>query len=257
MMLIDATNMPNFCRFLKGDVRTCDPVFMVEGFDSETEDRSVINVRKHEERALETPTGTYATFLMHEPGLKAGRDAYSIREKGQSAVDLYSQPYAIFKRVNPTSLVGYYNRWNPYDLAALDVSLFSNFEDDCCDYFAPSAYVKNISLKEFAARIKFIVTWLKARSDKPVYLCAWHMTEQKGQPRRYMNVFEMDAYLMALQESGADGVIWWAGWSEGIRGDNITNNFLYYEYWNDRKRYGHVESAWAESFLNVRWGEAA
>tara|TARA_Y100000310_G_C20454354_1_gene702318 strand:+ start:80 stop:871 length:792 start_codon:yes stop_codon:yes gene_type:complete len=262
MKFINASMMPRLDYFIRGPVVKGESVWMRQCWTDEEPGYGEIDVDGHEIRAQGVKPDVEVIHLLHERGQYAGRDKYDILTDHEAAWSLFHLAYSIFKGEHPNKLIGFYDQWDAIRLSMLDTDIFDSFAPHskdalrCFDFFMPSAYL-NKSLREFAAQVRYQVEWLRSRSRAPIYLCAWHKGKGKGDGyARYLTPVEMDAYLDALQNSGADGVIWWAGRKEGINamdGEGSTNKALKLKAWNHKWRFGTYANAWAEAFNNYRW----
>ena len=270
MKFIDASEMTYLEYFVRGNVKKGESVWMGDnwtGVDS-SHDYGTIDAFGHNARADTVRTDVEFIHLLHERGANQGRHKYDLLTNAADAIGLFKGAYNIYKAKHPNKLISFYDQWDAIRLNTDSLDDFdalskssggSNPNTRAWDFFMPKSYLTK-PLREFEASIKYNVQWLRERSRLPIYLCAWHQTKQKNDNNsRYMSRVESDAYLGALQDSGADGVIWWAGKSEGIQTtdttapDGTTNTALKLKSWNHKSRYGSIESSWVEAFGNFQW----
>jgi len=263
MKFINASMMPRLDYFVRGRSVPAESVWMDECWrDNQAADFGQIDEVGHTTRANEVSPDVEFIHLMHERGNSSGRHLYDILEHSADAFVLFQQAYKIFKNRHADKLIGFYDQYDALRLGHMGVDVFDRFAPHnkdslrCFDFFMPRAYL-DAPLPEFVAAINYKVEWLRSRSRSPIYLCATHKTRPPGKKDfRYMSPAEMDVYLSVLQESGADGVIWWAWNVEGTNnsnGEGTTNKSLKLKAWNHKWRYKQEENAWAEAFMDYTW----
>lgn len=230
--------------------------WMEEFFETPSADRSVIDPERHRAVFSTIPSSVKYCMPGHEVGTAAGREAYDLVREPVTALSLFIQVLQIARGERSDIQYGFYNllQAEAHDDAAMDVL------DELAhwvDFFAPNAYLRQKSMPEFAARLKLRVAWLKQRwPKKPVYLTAWHKIGYGHWNGQYMPPSTMYAYIEALRDSGADGVFWWAGSSEGITapdGEGTTNAALRVKHWNHPDRYNNWRADWAEVLKQYTW----
>lgn len=251
--------MPSLDRF-PNEVTPGNFTWMVEywtGADR-SHDYSIIDEPQHR-NVFRSFSDDISHFLLpHEAGLNQGRLDWDLEANEIQAAINYTELLRIGKEEKPNALLGVYGLLTADDHARVSMSLL-DWIAESVDYLAPKAYMREKSLPEFRAKLKQRVAWCKQRwPDKPVYLCSWHKLGFGFWDGQYLSPPAMYAYIEACRDSGADGLMWWAGQSEGVRasdGIGTTNLALEWKANNHPHRWNNWSADWAEVLRQFEWSK--
>lgn len=269
---VNGSHMPNLDPFVTnggapGSALRAEAKWMEEFWDQSNgiPDYGVIDREGHRRVAQTIPPGTHYVHMMHEVGLFHGRQHYDFEADPNRAADLFIEAVTEFREGLPDHLrrPHWYTKISFYDLfdaQTLADEAFVRAYDrvaEVLDFFMPGCYLNTPHIDEFAALVRYRVKWLKSRwPEKEVLLCATHRSKYGARRNEVMTPIEMHAYIQALRASGADGLIWWAGWTEGEKALDQTTTVdtaLMHKHWNHPFRWRNGVADWAEALRHYDW----